>query len=391
MAQLKVLFFIVIALLPLVLVSCSGTPFSCSGAAQPTGGWSGPTVHDGIVYVGTTDGRVVAINASSGKQQWQWPDTTGLRALIYATPVVHGDLVYVGTYGGQVFALTLDHGAERWVYPRTGAIGAIVGAPVVVDETIYVSSSDSTVYALDTTYGDLKGEYEILDEKGGKHEKLWASPVIHDGIVYVSTLDGYIYALSTETGELERSFKAEAGFASSLAIDGGTIYVGSFDRHLYAIEIGGNVTWRFPEEEPAGNWFWARPVVKEGIVYAGCLDGKLYAVNATTGKAIWSYPTTDQEDRSSPIVSPPVLIDNLLIVINESGALYVFDLGTESEDQGVPSEPIHIGAAVDSPFCAHEGLAYIRGEDKDNHLHLYVVDIDKRELSWTFNLTEKAE
>ncbi|HXZ29998.1 MAG TPA: PQQ-binding-like beta-propeller repeat protein, partial [Dehalococcoidia bacterium] len=144
MKQAKILLLAVIALLPLVSVSCTG-------ATQPTGGWSGATVHDGVVYVGTRDGRVVAINVSTQEVQWQWPDTTGLRSLIYTTPILQGDLVYVGTYNGQVSALTIAGGAERWVYPRTGSIGAIVGRPVVTNETICVSSSDGRVYGLDTT------------------------------------------------------------------------------------------------------------------------------------------------------------------------------------------------------------------------------------------------
>jgi len=193
--------------------------------------------------------------------------------------------------------------------------------------------------------------------------------------LYVSTFDGHIYALSAETGELlDWSFKSEAGFASSPVSDGDTIFLGSFDRHLYAVKIGSNVSmWKFPQEKPAGNWFWASPVINEGIVYAGCLDGKLYAINATTGKQIWSYTTKDQKGKPSPIISSPVLMDNLLIVTDESGTVYVFELSAELKNEAVPLKTIPIGAAVRSPFCAQDGLVYIRGEDNS----IYVVDIDK--------------
>ena len=371
MKQLKVFFVIVIALLPLVLVSCIG-------ASQSAGGWSGPTVEDGIIYAGTRDGRVVAINVSTRELRWDWPDTAGLRSLIYTTPIVHGDLVYVGTYGGQVHAVTLDRGTERWVYPRTGSIGAIVGRPVVVNETIYVASSDGRVYALDTTYGDLKWKSEPLADK------LWTSPTIVDGTLFVSTLDGHIYDLSLETGQLLGwSFEAEAGFTSSPAVYEDRIYVGSFDRYLYAIEMGSNASiWKFPREEPAGNWFWASPIVSEGIVYAGCLDGKLYAIGAETGERIWEF---DAEDS---IVSSPVLMDNLLVITDESGTVYVFDVSTEFGDEAVALKAISIGTSVRSPFSARDGLVYIRGEDNS----MYVVDIDKGEVvdGWPVSLaTEK--
>jgi outer membrane protein assembly factor BamB len=364
------LFLVVIALYALLLVSC------IPGAAQPIGGWSGTTVYDGIIYVGTRDGRVVAINSSTRRKQWDYAITPA--TTIYTTPMVHGDLVYIGTYDGHIYALTIDRGTERWVYPRIDSIGAIVGNPVIANDTIYISSSDGRVYALDITFGDLKWKSKPLADK------LWTSPVIRGDTLYVSTFNGHIYALSAETGELlDWSFQSQAGFVSRPVIYGDTIFLGSFDLYLYAIRIGGDTPlWRFPQEEPVGNWFWASPVVKEGIVYAGCLDGRLYAINATTGEEVWSYTTRDEENRPSPIVSSPVLMDNLLIVVNESGIVYVFDLAADNRNRGVPLTTISVGTDVKSSFSAEEDLVYIRGEDNQ----LYVVDIDKGKVSWNLSL-----
>jgi len=365
MKQPKIFFLVAIALLPLILVSC------ISGGASVSRGWAGTAFRDGIIYAGSRDGRVVAINSSTGSQNWSYPIDPP--AAIYTTPIVDGDLVYVGTYSGQVYALTIARGNERWVYPRTGSIGAIVGSPVVANETIYISSSDGRVYALNTTNGDLKWKSEPLADK------LWTSPTVMGDTLYVSTFDGHIYALSVDTGELlDWSFESEAGFASSPVIYEDTIFLGSFDRHLYAVKIGSDVPmWKFPQEKPAGNWFWASPIVNEGIVYAGCLDGKLYAIEAETGEKLWEF------DAGDPIVSSAVLMDNLLIVTDESGTVYVFDLSVEIGDEVVPLKTISIGAAVRSSFCAQEGLVYIRGEDN----WIYVVDIDKGELSWKVSLT----
>jgi outer membrane protein assembly factor BamB len=390
MKQAKILLLIVIVLLPLMLVSCA--PWG----TQSAGGWAGTVVYEGTVYVGTLDGRVAAINSSTENLEWAYsiaPVTAPSSGLscgqasvataIYGTPVVDRDLVYIGTYSGQVYALTMARGADRWVYPRTGSIGAIVGSPVIANKTIYISSSDSMVYALDTIHGDLKWKTEILDEEGKRHEKLWTSLVVHDGAVYMSTFDGHIYALSAETGELDWSFESEAGFASSPVIYQDTIFLGSFDRHLYAIEIGGNESrWKFPQEEPAGNWFWASPLIKDGIVYAGCMDSKLYAINTTTGKEIWSYMTRDQEDKPSAIISSPVLMDNLLIVVNESGMVYVFAVDDGLANEGMPWRTIPIGTAVRSSFSAQEGLVYIRGEDN----WIYAVDIEAGGVIWNLNL-----
>jgi len=402
MKQPKILFLVVIALLPLTLVSC------ISGIAQLARGWSGTVVHDGIAYVGTVDGRVVAINSSTENLEWSYSTTpvtapssglscgqTSVLTAIYSTPVVDRDIVYIGTYSGQVLALNMLARSQNLTFPQRGygewewdcpidnaKSNAIVADLLVREDAIYVSSSNGKVYSLDKEFGDLNWESNILDEK---HRKLWTSPVIQGNTLYVSTYDGHIYSLSSETGNLlEWSFESEAGFASSPVIDGDTIFLGSFDRYLYAVKIGSDVPiWKFPEEKPAGNWFWASPIVNEGIVYAGCLDGKVYAIDAETGEELWQFESRDTQGKPVPIVSSPVLMDNLLIVTAESGTVYVFDLSAGLEDEAMPLKTISIGADVRSSFCAQEGLVYIRGEDNQ----LYVVDIDMGGVSWKVNLT----
>jgi outer membrane protein assembly factor BamB len=400
MKQPKILFLALIALLPLILVSC------ISGYTQLAKGWAGTAVHEGIIYVGTMDGRVVSINSSTENLEWSYSTTpvtapsgglscgqTSAPTAIYGTPVVDRDIVYIGTYSGQVLALNMlarsqnltfpqqRYGEWEWDCPIDNAkSNAIVADLLVREDAIYVSSSNGRVYSLDKEFGDLNWESKVLDET---HRKLWTSPVISGDTLYFSTYDGHIYALSLETGELlDWSFKSETGFASSPVIYEDTIFLGSFDRYLYAVKIDSDVPiWKFPQEEPAGNWFWASPVVSEGIVYAGCLDGRIYAIEAETGGKLWEF------DAGNPIVSSPVLMDNLLIVTDESGTVYVFDLSAELGDEAVPLKTISIDADVRSSFSAQEGLVYIRGEDNQ----LYVVDIDRGGMSWKVDLTEKEE
>jgi len=397
MKQSKILFLVIIALLPLVLVSC------ISGGSSVSRGWAGTTFHDGIIYAGTSIGRVVAINSSTQSLEWLYTvvmlsggmscSQSSVSAPMYGTPIVDGDLVYIGTYSGQVLALNIlarsqnltfpqqRYGEWEWDCPIDNArSNAIVADLLVSDDAIYVSSSNGRVYSLDKEFGDQNWESDILDKR---QRKLWTSPVIQGDALYVSTLDGHIYVLSVETGELSNwSFESDAGFASSPVIYEDTMFLGSFDRHLYAVRIGSDVPmWKFPLEKPAGNWFWASPIVNEGIVYAGCLDGKLYAIEAETGRKLWEF------DAENPIVASPVLMDNLLIVANESGVVYVFDLDAEIGDEAVPLKAIQIGADVNSSVCAHDGLVYIRGEDN----WIYVVDVDKGEVSWNFDLTKEGE
>ncbi|MFO7712328.1 MAG: PQQ-binding-like beta-propeller repeat protein [Dehalococcoidia bacterium] len=380
MKRIKISFLIMVVLLTSLMASC------IPGQGQPASGWSGTAFHDGVIYVGTGDGKVVAINATSREEQWPNPysfATEGSGGLacgpatvadaIYTTPVVDGGSVHVGTYSGKIYALSTATGARRWSYPEDGNIGAVVGSPVVADDTIYVSTSDGMVYALYIGNGDVRWQDRLQWKSEPLADKLWTSPTVTGDTLYVSTFDGHIYALSAEDGGLlDWTFQLEAGLASSPVIYGDTIYVGSFDNNLYAIKIGASEhRWRFQ----GGRWFWGAPLVHDGVVYAGSLDGRLYLIDSETGDKLGEF------DAGSPIVSSPVIMDDLLIVASQSGDVYVFDLSSALQDRTVPVMSVQLDAKVESTFCASEGLAYIRAEDK-----LYVVDVEKGWITWELSL-----
>jgi outer membrane protein assembly factor BamB len=251
----------------------------------------------------------------------------------------------------------------------------------VVDENaIYIASSNGRIYSLDKEYGDLNWKSVVLGEK------LWTPPVIEGDTIYVSTFDGYIYTLpakgASPTKDVEPSwaFKADVGFVSSPAIGEETdiIFAGSFDNNLYAIKIGSSEPLR---SFPGSKWFWGTPIINEGILYAGCLDGKIYAIDADSGKEVWKEPF----DAESPIVASPLLVDGSLVVAAESGNVYVINsktgTGERIKNPGNDNRP-SIDTRIWASLCANEGVVYVRGQDNC----LYALDIEKGWISWKLSL-----
>jgi eukaryotic-like serine/threonine-protein kinase len=104
-------------------------------------------------------------------------------------------------------------------------------------------------------------------------------------------------------GTLAWTFKTGAPVNSSPAVYNGTVYFGSEDHNLYAVDaLTGAQKWVFQ----AGSFIESSPVVVSGVVYFGCNDGKLYALNAATGAKIWEYSTV-YSLRSSPAVADGVV------------------------------------------------------------------------------------
>ena len=93
----------------------------------------------GIVYVGSDNGKVYALDAATGHSRWTY--ATGSN--VESGPAVAGGTVYVSSDDGNVYALDAATGHPRWTYPDAGG----PSPPVVAGGTVY-AGSDGHVYAL---------------------------------------------------------------------------------------------------------------------------------------------------------------------------------------------------------------------------------------------------
>jgi len=340
----------------LVILVLVGVIFlGCAPIGSQARGWSGGTIADGTLFFGSMKGKVVALNTSDGSRRWN-PFTleASKRAggfgcapastvvAIYGTPAVAGDLVYVGGYNGKIYAINSDSGALRWVYPREGNFEPVIGGLVLALDKVYVSSSDGKVYALDAETGDWKWEFQT----GGK---IWSTPAIDRDTLFIGSFDKKLYALDVTNGSQKwEPFETGGAIVSTPVIYNNTVYFGSFDRHLYGVgATDGSLKWK--SEVEAGSWFWARPVAFDNIVYAPCLDGKVYALDTESGREI-----VDAVDLGSPVSSSPVLVNNSIIIASEEGKVYAIDTSSNHE-----FELKNLEEKIYAPLCESDGIVYI--------------------------------
>jgi outer membrane protein assembly factor BamB len=240
--------------------------------------YSSPAVVDGVVYAGSFDNNVYALNASTGAKVWSF--TTG--GSVYSSPTVANGVVYVGSFDDNVYALKATTGTKLWSF-TTG--GKVASSPTVANGVVYFGSFDDNVYALNATTG----------------AKLWSfttgnlvvpSPAVVNGVVYVGSSDGNVYALNATTGAKAWSFSAGTNLESSPAVANGVVYVGSNNDNLYALNASdGQNLWSFT----AGNYVASSPAVVNGVVYVGSVDDNIYAFTQTgdargSGKALVQRP-----------------------------------------------------------------------------------------------------
>jgi len=323
-----------ISLLLLILL-LSGLVFSgCrAGLGAVPRGWSGGAIAADTLFLGSMEGKLVAVSISDGARLWAVPlekpseggggfgcAPASTAVAIYGSPAIAEDegLVYVGGYSGKIYAFSRDEARDepRWIYPRQGHIGGpVIGGIIVEQSKLYFGSANQKVYALDAADGYKEWEFETGD-------KIWSTPAIGGDTLYIGSFDKKLYALKTSDGSKKWEFETEGAIVSTPLIYDNTVYFGSFDRYFYAIDAtDGSLKWKFLAE----NWFWAKPVVFNDVVYAACLDGKVYALKAESGDRLVEF------DLGGPVSSSPVLVDSTIIVATEDGVVYA--LSTEDNQQ----------------------------------------------------------
>jgi large repetitive protein len=155
---------------------------------------------------------------------------------------------------------------------------------------------------------------------------IWSSPAVApDGTIYVGSSDTNLYAVNG-AGDIKWAFKTGGPVWSSPAVgDDGTIYVGSSDNSLYAVNPDdGSKKWAFPTSGPV----MSSPAIgfdgTDHILYVGSNDGNLYAVKASDGSAKWSVPfSTGGPVSSSPeLEADPYGFTTTILVGSGDGNLY---------------------------------------------------------------------
>jgi outer membrane protein assembly factor BamB len=261
---------------------------------------SSPLVVGDVVYVGSTDGSLYAVNRSDGTQRWRF-DSKGP---ISSSPAFNNGLVYISSLDGLVYAIDATTGQSRWTFatkgerrftapgihgaiPRTERMAdpfdVFTSSPTIANGTVFIGSGDQNVYALDAATGALRWTFATGDV-------VHASPAVANGVVVIGSWDRNVYALDAATGRERWRYTTgndtviynQIGIASSAAIVNGAVFVGGRDGKFHSVDFNtGAVRWVHNNN---GGWTIASPAVRNGIVYFPTSDGTRFkALDAATG------------------------------------------------------------------------------------------------------------
>ncbi len=303
---------------------------------------SSPHVHKDVVFVGSYDKHVYALDAHAGTQRWRRATLGG----VSSSPTVANDLVIVASEDGSVYALDPRTGAPRWSMRTERAVRS---SPRALDRVVYVGSDDQHVYALDALNGR-----EMWKQRTWMPVR--SSCAVKNGLVAVGSMDGHVYAWDAASGSLRWKQRTTQGIISSPVIENDLVIVGSMDRSVYALNTeNGKPVWRVRTE----HFVNASPVVHDKWVFVGGVDGNLYALELKTGRKLWKYAFGCQITSSARVANGTVYVggtDGSVRAIDAQNGTLVWHYQTD-------------GAVVSSP-AIHGGTVYIGSLDK----HVYALE-----------------
>ncbi|MCH8205803.1 MAG: PQQ-binding-like beta-propeller repeat protein [Chloroflexi bacterium] len=332
--------------------------------------FASPAVVDGVVYIGTGDKRLLALDGQSGDVIWEVP----VGDSVHSTPAVAGDFVFFSLRDGRVVALDKTSGSQVWEYD-TGSV--MVSSPTVTDGFLYVGAGDGTFYALDAANGKKIWSFStdrwisaspavfddvvaivsydqrlyVFDRHNGRHKLRFVvtgsprgSAAFGDEHLFIGDPGGTLKAVDWHRSNLpfdsirmrfhnqlflwgmvgsapkQRGFvwgvKSGSGVFSTPAVGGGKVFVTDFVGRLVAVDEGtGELLWTYDRARP----ILASPSATLGVVLAGDTDGTLHAVDAGTGELLWEFRTGAQ------ISATPVLAGGLIYLASEDGTLYALE------------------------------------------------------------------
>ncbi len=201
-------------------------------------------------------------------------------------------------------------------------------------------------------------------------DEIRGSGVYADGSLYFGSYDHNVYALDAATGDFKWKYATHAGIVSKPTVLGDQIMFGSEDNNVYSVHAEtGSMVWSYPTGSPIRS----SGRVADDHLFIGSDDGFLHVIQIGSGTPAWTY------DAGGQVRSSPYLLSDKVIFGTEAGELIALNF------RGQTSWKFRAKRAITSSPVANENLTFVSSLDS----YLYAIDTNSGWMIWRYRL-EKA-
>ena len=281
---------------------------------------SSAVVVEDLVIFGFRPGPVIAFNRSTGEIVWR----DDLRSPIYAGPLVADGVLFLGAGDSQLHAIDVVDGTELWTFSTDDWV---VASAAYTEDTVVLASQSSRVDVIDAKTGRGLLYYDTGANRFG------TGPVVYGDRVLLTSDGGLLWAIDrlAQSYPLERAWwKVKINLYVWQIISGRPLQKGS----IWSRRLGGSIT--------------TNPAVAYDQVYVTNKQGKVFARSMDNGDPRW---TTDLDKEIS---TGPTVAGNTVLVGTEGGLV----VGLDAHSGEVQWE-YDVGAAVARSPVVVDGSIYV--------------------------------
>lgn len=290
-----------------------------------TGG--GLAFGDGMVFVTTGFGQLIALDAASGAQLW----VQKANAVMSGAPTYRDGIVYAVSRDNSAWAIRAEDGRVQWQLPGTPSAAGMLGgaAPALSDRLAVFPFGSSDLVATLRKSGIRVWAASVAGQRRGRVyatvSDITGDPVIAGDRIYVSTQSGRTVALAAAGGE--RIWTAEDGAYSPVLPMGGSVFLVSDESKLVRLDAEtGEQVWAvdlpyFVKEKPKkfrSVFAHYGPVMAGGRIVVASDDGMIRFFNPEDGSQISSV------EIPGGATTDPVIVNGTMYVVTTKGQLYAF-------------------------------------------------------------------
>jgi outer membrane protein assembly factor BamB len=304
----------------------------------------GTATGQGLVVVGTSDGRLFALDAANGAVRW----SVHVSGEVLAPAVISERLIALRTVDGRLHALSVSDGHELWSYEQQVPKLSLRGTsrPVIAGDVLLCGFDNGKVAAVNMSDGSMQWEAIITPPHGRTElERLddVDSPVSVSGHdVYTVGFQGRVAMLALDTGQIW--WAHDASSYRGLTFDADVLYMVSADGEVVALRARtGAEIWR------------QKALLYRGLSAAAVTDD--YVVTADfQGYVHWlDKATGDLAGRAVSgkvrVSNAPVVAGNKVLVINDRGQISAFSVRpvATANKRSAPATPPATPPAAQEP------------------------------------------
>jgi outer membrane protein assembly factor BamB len=302
---------------------------------------------------------------------------------IWSSPSAMDGEVYFGSNDGFIYAVHANDGKPIWKF-KTG--GPVFSKPSIDGKHLYALSDNGFLYRLernsgkpiwqfDTHGGGVKRDLPSLESQ--TYDYLSSTATVADGTVYIGSADKRLYAIDEKTGKEKWHFDTQGIIRSIPAIGNGKIFFGSYDHNVYALDAQtGKLKWKFDTLREVVS----SPLIHAGVIYIGSRSADLFALDAESGNVLWKCFYWSSWVESSAVIRDRILYIGSsdyqqLFAIDPNSGRKIWKFNTDGSAWSTPavtSNLVFIGAVgVPGYFIEHHG-------------GFFAVDRSKGSLVWRY-------